>query len=363
VSPGTDPLQTPLHERHVEAGAQMVEFSGWSMPLQFTSMRDEHLAVRGAVGVFDVSHMGEFRMTGPSALSALEKIVTNEVASLEPGQARYNLVCDMSGGIVDDCLVYRVDGEDFMVVVNAGQRLEDLQHFRALAGASCEVIDHTIATALVAVQGPEAPALLAPHASIDLDAIGYYHFAPGELDGIPVTFSRTGYTGEDGYEIFADADDAAKVWDMAVDAGARPCGLGARDTLRLEAGMRLCGQDIGRGTNPLEAGLGWAVKLDKGDFSGRDALQKVKADGPARAFVGLLPAGRAIARHGAAIRDQGEVVGEVTSGTFGFTLGRALATGYVATPSKASDALEVIVRNEAVAAQRVPLPFYRRQRA
>jgi aminomethyltransferase len=360
-------LRTPLFDRHVEAGAQMVEFGGWSMPLQYSSMRDEHLAVRQRAGLFDVSHMGEFRLVGPEALETLERIVTNRVADLEPGQARYNVICNPSGGIIDDALVYRRAGEDFMVVVNAGPRPADLEHFRAHAGTSSPVDDQTFDTALIAVQGPAALGILQPLADIELEAVAYYHFQDGHLGDIAATYSRTGYTGEDGFELFVGSADAVAVWDQVLAVGAvagiRPCGLGSRDTLRLEAAMRLSGQDIDGSTNPLEAGLGWAVKLDKGDFVGRDALLTVKQDGPKRSFVGLELEGRAIARHGYPIHDSDRVVGEVTSGTFSFTLGKAVAMGYVESASNDSSDLNVDVRGTSVGARRTPLPFYKRQRS
>ena len=344
----------------------MVEFSGWMMPLQYSSMRAEHEAVRNRAGLFDVSHMGEFRLRGRAAESALESVVTNRVGDLAEGQARYNVVCDTGGGIIDDCLVYRRGPDEFLVVVNAGPRVADLDHFRAVVGDRCDIEDETEATGLLAVQGPEAIGLLQPLADVALDEVGYYHFRDGRLDGVPVTFSRTGYTGEDGFEVFLPWDATAAAWDRILDAGSAagmvPCGLGARDTLRLEAAMRLSGQDIDATTNPLEAGLGWAVKLDKGDFCGRDALVKVKEQGPARGFVGLELDGRAIARHGYPVFDDGEPCGEVTSGTFSFTLGKAIAMGYVATASRDSQALTVDVRGTRVSARRVPLPFYKRSR-
>jgi aminomethyltransferase len=363
----TKALRTPLFDRHVEAGAQIVEFGGWSMPLQYSSMRDEHLAVRQRAGVFDVSHMGEFRVAGSAALAGLERVVTNRVDDLEPGQARYNVVCNAEGGILDDALVYRIADEDLMVVVNAGPRPSDLEHFRAVLGGSVPVDDLTFETALIAVQGPAAMGILQPLADIDLEAVGYYHFQEGRLEGVPTRFSRTGYTGEDGFELFVASEDAVKVWDRVLAAGSaagiQPCGLGARDTLRLEAAMRLSGQDIDSSTNPLEAGLGWAVKLDKGEFVGRDALLTVKQEGAKRAFIGLELEGRAIARHGYPVRDGDRVVGEVTSGTFSFTLGKAVAMGYVETASKDSPDLTVDVRGASVAARRTPLPFYKRQRS
>jgi aminomethyltransferase len=358
--------RTPLYERHVALGAQIVEFGGWMMPLQYTSMREEHLAVRERAGIFDVSHMGEFVMEGPSAVSTLERIVTNEVDTLNVGQARYNLVCNDRGGIVDDTLVYRDADEAYTMVVNAGPRPTDLAHFREAAADNCEVIDRTAEMALLAVQGPAALSVLQPVSDIDLSEIAYYHHARGALARIPATFSRTGYTGEDGFELFVKADDAMRAWDVILDAGKevalRPCGLGARDTLRLEAAMRLSGQDFDESVNPLEAGLGWAVKLDKGDFVGRGALQEIKRQGVRRSFIGLLPDGRAIARHGCAILDGTARVGEVTSGTYSFTLGRAVAMGFVDFASRDSASLAVEIRGERVPAARVPLPFYKRAR-
>jgi aminomethyltransferase len=360
----TSALRTPLYDTHVAAGGQMVEFGGWMMPLQYSSMRAEHLAVRSAAGIFDVSHMGESLVRGATGAAALERIVSNRVDDLVDGQARYNILCDEDGGIIDDALVYRERADHHIVIVNAGPREGDLEHFR---GHGAEAVDVTMELALLAVQGPKAVDILSPLTPLDLDGVGYYHFANGPLGDIPTSFSRTGYTGEDGYELLVPWDRAVEAWNMVLEAGVGsglvPCGLGARDTLRLEAAMRLSGQDIDRSTNPLEAGLGWAVKLDKGDFLGRDALQKIKDEGPRRQMIGLELEGRAIARHGYAISDGGRAVGEVTSGTFSFTLGKAVAMGYVERASADSIELTVEVRGEAVPARRVPLPFYKRPRA
>jgi aminomethyltransferase len=358
-------MRTPLYDRHVTMGAQMVEFSGWMMPLQYSSMREEHVAVRERVGVFDVSHMGEFVMKSPGADAELDRLVSNEITDLATGQARYNLICNDAGGIIDDCLVYRDDG-GYLVVVNAGPRITDLQHFVGVAGERSPVVDETLETGLIAVQGPRAIELLQPLVDLDLASIGYYHFALGRIQGVPARLSRTGYTGEDGFEIFLPAEATGVIWDAILFAGHRvgavPCGLGARDTLRLEASMRLSGQDISEETNPLEAGLGWAVKLDKGDFVGRDALRRIKEEGTSRTMVGLELEGRAIARHGYPILDSGRQVGEVTSGTFSFTLGKAVAMGYVETASRDSGNLAVDVRGTPVGARRVPMPFYKRPR-
>ncbi|MGI8608992.1 MAG: glycine cleavage system aminomethyltransferase GcvT [Candidatus Dormibacteria bacterium] len=356
-------LRTPLYDTHVAAGAQMVEFGGWMMPLQYSSMRTEHLAVRTAAGMFDVSHMGEFEVLGADGAAALDRVVTNRVGDLDDRQARYNVLCTEAGGIVDDCLVYRIHADRHMVIVNAGPREKDLVYFRE---HGVEVDDQTLDTALIAVQGPRAIDILGRVATgIDLAAVRYYHYAPGRIGAVDVGFSRTGYTGEDGFELIIPWDAAVEIWRTVTDAGAAdglvPCGLGARDTLRLEASMRLSGQDIDQATNPLEAGLGWAVKLDKGDFVGRDALREIMdKGGPTRTLVGLELDGRAIARHGHAIADAGRAVGEVTSGTFSFTLGKAVAMGYVERASVDSSDLSIEVRGEQVPARRVPMPFYKR---
>jgi aminomethyltransferase len=361
-------LRTPLYDTHVAAGAQMVEFGGWMMPLQYSSMRAEHVAVRTAAGMFDVSHMGELTLESDAAEAALDRVVTNRVADLAVGQARYNLICADDGGIIDDALLYRTGDAAWMVVVNAGPRPDDVEHLRREVGGTVAIEDRTESTGLLAVQGPRAVGILAPLADVDLARIPYYHHAEGSLRGIPCRFSRTGYTGEDGYEMFLPWERTADAWRMILEAGAPlglvPCGLGARDTLRLEASMRLSGQDIHRGTNPLEAGLGWAVKLEKGDFVGREALAQIRAEGgPERTLIGLELEGRAIARHGYQIADSGAPVGEVTSGTFSFTLGRAVAMGYVTRDSAGSTGLTVDVRGEQVPARRLPMPFYKRERS
>jgi len=364
VTDTTTALRTPLHDTHVAAGAQMVEFGGWMMPLQYSSMRAEHLAVRTAAGIFDVSHMGEFEVEGSDGAVVLERLVSNRVADLVDGQARYNVVCNAAGGIIDDALVYRISAGRHLVVVNAGPREKDRAHFQA---EGLRLDDASMRTALLAVQGPRAIEILQPLADIDLASIGSYHHREGRLGDIPTRFSRTGYTGEDGFELFLPWESAVTAWELIIDAGRPlgllPCGLGARDTLRLEASMRLSGQDIDESTNPLEAGLGWVVKLEKGDFVGRDALQRIKDEGgPARTLAGLELEGRAIARHGYALADGGRAVGEVTSGTFSFTLGKAVAMAYVVRGSINSTALTVDVRGQQVPARRVPLPFYKRSR-
>jgi aminomethyltransferase len=339
----------------------MVDFGGWEMPQQYTSIRDEHLAVRNVAGLFDVSHMGRFRLAGASTFEFLQGLVTNDLAPLIHGQAQYNLMCNEQGGVVDDLVVYR-GSEGFFVVVNASNREKDLAWFREHAPSDVEIEDRTFELGLIAFQGPRAQELLPAEA--DLDAIPYFGFGHGDVAGIHSLISRTGYTGEDGFELFIDSERVGEVWDGILEhgrtAGVLPAGLGARDATRLEAALRLWGNDMDETVNPYEAGLGWTVKLDKGDFIGSDALKKVKGQGPGRRLVGLkLEAGN-IARHGAAVSADGSQVGVITSGTHSFYLGFPIALAMVNAPSlRVGDRVVVDVRGREAAAEVVKLPFYR----
>jgi len=339
----------------------MVDFGGWEMPQQYTSIRDEHLAVRNVAGLFDVSHMGRFRLEGASTFEFLQGLVTNDLAPLVHGQAQYNLMCNEQGGVVDDLVVYR-GSEGFFVVVNASNREKDLAWFREHAPSDVKIEDRTFELGLIAFQGPRAQELLPAEA--DLDAIAYFGFGHGDVAGIHALISRTGYTGEDGFELFIDSERVGEVWDGILEhgrtAGVLPAGLGARDATRLEAALRLWGNDMDESVNPYEAGLGWTVKLDKGDFIGSEALKKVKAQGPARRLVGLkLEAGN-IARHGAAVSADAKEVGVITSGTHSFYLGFPIALAMVNAPSlRVGDRVVVDVRGREAAAEVVKLPFYR----
>jgi len=340
----------------------MVDFGGWEMPQQYTSIRDEHLAVRQAAGLFDVSHMGRFRVFGESHLDFMQHLVTNDVRPLVFKQAQYNLMLDERGGIVDDLVIYRgTDG--FFVVVNASNREKDLEWMRAHAPAGVEIEDKTFDLGLIAFQGPRAQALL-PWTGDDLDGIGYFAFGHGDVAGVHALISRTGYTGEDGFEMFIAADRVAEAWDAILAhgeaEGVRPAGLGARDAARLEAALRLWGNDMDESVNPYEAGLGWTVKLDKGDFIGRDALLKVKGDGPRRGIVGLALKPGDIARHGAAVAKNGQALGAVTSGTHSFFLGHPIALAMVEARSlQVGDIASVDVRGREAPAEVTKLPFYR----
>ena len=351
--------RTPLYDRHVALGGRMVDFGGWDLPQQYTSIRDEHLAVRKAAGLFDVSHMGRFRVTGSESFDFLQGIVTNDLGRIKSGTAQYNLLCKDDGGIVDDLIVYWGD-EAFFVVVNASNREKDLAWMQDHAPTGVQIEDQTFELALIALQGPKAEELMP---STGLQDLPYFGFRAGEVAGVAGMISRTGYTGEDGFEIFVPSDRVGEVWDAILERGrtdgALPAGLGARDAARLEAALRLYGNDMDETVNPYEAGLGWAVKLEK-DFVGRDALAKVRQDGPRRTLVGIKTKPGDIPRHGAAVIGDASRSGQVTSGTHSFFLGHPIALAMVEVPSfRVGDRVAVEVRGREAEAEVVRLPFYR----
>ena len=357
--------RTPLYDLHVKLGARLVPFGGWEMPVQYTSIIEEHRAVRSAVGLFDVSHMGEFEVEGPGALPALQRLTTNDAAALEVGQVQYSLLCYPDGGVVDDLTLYRLGAERFMLTVNAANIDKDwawvTEQSAAFRGARWRNL--SAVTALIAAQGPRAEAVVGRLAAGDVAAIGYYRFAEGRVAGIPTLVSRTGYTGEDGFELYVAADDAVRLWSVLTEAGAadgvRPIGLGARDTLRLEMRYALYGNDIDRTTNPIEAGLAWVVKPAKGDFIGKAAIERVKAEGPRRRLVGLEMADRSIARHGYPVVRDGRPAGVVTSGSYGPSVDRSIALAYVETAHAAVGTdLGVEIRGQARPARVVKTPFH-----
>ena len=360
-------LATPLADRHVALGARMVEFAGWSMPVQYAGILDEHRAVRTRAGLFDLSHMGEIYLEGTDAAGALGYALVSEPASLKIGRAHYSMICFSEGGVLDDLIVYRLDEQRFMVVANASNAaaVSDALAERTV-GFKVVLDDRSLATALVAIQGPLSLQVLAPLTDVAIADLHYYAIGEGHVAGVPALVARTGYTGEDGFEIFVDVAFAGGVWDALMEAGSPagvvPVGLGARDTLRLEAGMPLYGNELGPDTTPYEAGLARVVKLGKeGDFVGRAALQKAEADGPRKKLVGLGVRGRGIARHGYELFAGDRRTGVVTSGTLSPTLGEPIAMAYV-TPSDAEPGtiLEVGIRDQRVPAEVVVLPFYRR---
>jgi aminomethyltransferase len=360
--------RTPLHDRHVALGARMVPYAGWEMPVQYGGgIIDEHRTVRSAVGLFDLSHMGEIGITGGEALAFARYAVVSDPGALEPGQAQYSMLCDESGGIIDDLIVYRTD-EGYLIVCNAANHdavIEHLERLRGRGDFDAQLEDRSDRTALIAPQGPRAAELLATVTDLDLTALGYYRSMRGEVAGIECLVARTGYTGEDGFELFVGARRATQLWDALVEAGEpfglKPCGLGSRDTLRLEAGMPLYGNELDRGTNPYEANLGRVVKLDKGEFVGRAALAAVQQTGPRRKLVGLVMRDSAIARHGYPVMVDGADAGAVTSGTASPTLGEPIAMAYVPAESAAPGReVEVVVRERPHRAEQVKLPFYKR---
>lgn len=353
--------RTPLYEEHKELGARLVDFAGWEMPVQYEGVKAEHNAVRERAGLFDVSHMGEVVFRGPDAEAAVQRLVTRDVARMEVGQAGYCAVCYETGGTVDDVLVYRRE-EDYLVVVNAANREKDVAHFREnTAELDVEITDESDDWALLALQGPEAVGLLQRSTETDLSAVRYYRFVAGEVEGAPAVLSRTGYTGEDGFEIYLRPDSAAVVWRRLIESGAAPVGLGARDTLRLEAGMSLYGNELTPEITPLEAGISFAVHLDKQPgFIGQEALRRQKEEGLSRKVVAFELTGRGIARHEHPVSVEGEEAGHVTSGTHSPTLGKAIGLALV--PAGVEDSFEVVIRGKPVGARVVSLPFYKRDR-
>lgn len=359
-----DTKKTPLYESHVAAGGKLVEFAGYSMPVQYRGIIDEHKKVREAVGLFDVSHMGEFFVRGPKALDFLQKVTINDVSKLEAGQAQYSAMCYQNGGIIDDLIVYRF-ADAYMLIVNAGNIAKNFDWLLQHVEDGVELTDDSDDYALMALQGRHAEAVLQDLTKIQLSEVKFYRFAEGDVAGRKAIVSRTGYTGEDGFEIAVGPNDAEPVWQSLMAAGSsygiEPIGLGARDTLRLEMKYCLYGNDIDETTNPLEAGLGWITKLDKGDFIGASVLRKVKEDKPKRKLVGLQLTDRNIARHGYDILHDGVRVGVITSGSLSPSLGYPIALGYVEAELAVPDTeLIVQIRNREASAKVVKTPFYKR---
>lgn len=364
--------RTPLYEEHLAAGGRMVGFAGFELPVQYSGVSDEHRAVRSAAGLFDVSHMGEITLTGPGALDFLQRVSCNDHARLVPGRAQYTGLMYPHGTFVDDMLVHMMGDDEYLLVVNAANCLKDFAYLADLAldHDGVQVVNRSNDFAQLALQGPAAVEILPPLASVDPTALKYYRFAWGEVAGRRALIARTGYTGEDGFEVYVAPEDASEVWRALLAEGRPhglvPAGLGARDTLRFEAGMCLYGNDIDGTTTPLEANLGWIVKLDKDDFIGRDVLERQAEEGVERILVGVEVVDRGIARHGHPVflsRQDEEPAGEVTSGTQSPTFGTALAMAYVP-PAAAEPGSEVFVqvRSRRLLARVVSLPFYSRRK-
>lgn len=356
--------RTPLYAEHVAAGAKLVSFAGYEMPVQYgTGILAEHQAVRTRAGLFDVSHMGEIEVRGPQALNLVQSVTTNDASTLTVGQAQYSVICREDGGCIDDCIVYRFE-DVYMIVVNASNRAKDLAWIMEHAAKfDVQVEDKSDEIALIAIQGPKAQNILARLTDTDLNGIRYYHFSTGDVAGAPAIISRTGYTGEDGFELYINEGDALKVWRQLLEAGASdgliPAGLGSRDSLRLEMGYALYGNDIDDRHTPIEAGLAWVTKLDKPDFIGKAALVKQKADGVRQRLVGFVLKEKGFPRHGYEVRFEGEPAGEVTSGTVSPSLEIGIGLAYVPSEAaKAGSTIEIMVRDKAVAAEVTRAPFY-----
>jgi len=360
--------KTPLNARHRASGARMVEFGGWDMPVEYSGITDEHLAVRTRAGLFDVSHMGQLEIAGPDALASVQWLTSNDASRLSIGQIQYSALTTPEGTFVDDVLVYRMGNDHFLLVVNAGNIMKDYEWMAGHAkarGADAALVNASSRYALLALQGPQAQSILQTLTAIDLSAIKYYWFATGEVAGIRATVSRTGYTGEDGFEIFVPPAQADRLWTTILEAGksadARPCGLGARDTLRLEAAMRLCGSDMDEQTTVLEAGLGWIVGWKKDDFLGAATLRRQKAEGVGKKLAPFEVKERAIARHGYPVVRDGQTIGVVTSGTQTPFLKKAI--GFAMVPADLTTVgtpLGIEIRGRVVQAEVVPEPFYKR---
>jgi aminomethyltransferase len=368
MTPTSDLLRTPLFDTHVASRAKMVDFGGWNMPVQYSGIVDEHNAVRTGVGLFDVSHMGEIIIRGPESAKLVEYVSTNKAANLKVGQAHYSALLYEHGGIVDDILVHKVSDTEWFLCVNASNQDKDFEHIKANNSFDAEVDFASPRFAQIAIQGPKGRATLQKLTKTDLSAIKYYWFTDGEVCGVPARIAHTGYTGEDGFEIYIAPDEAARLWRELLDAGAefgvKPAGLGARNTLRLEAKMALYGHELTASINPLEADLAWIVKFDKGDFVGRAALEKSLAQGLTRKLVGFEMTERGIGRDGYEVWVDGAAAGWVTSGGPSPTLNKNIGLCFLPI-DKAEPGLpiQIQIRNAPVAAVTVPTPFYKRPKA
>ena len=370
TEPATPLKKTPLNSVHREMGAKMVDFGGWDMPVEYSGVIAEHNAVRRGVGLFDVSHMGEIEISGPQALELTQYVTTNDASKLKFGQAQYSCLLYEHGGFVDDILVHRVSDHVFFLCVNASNQDKDFEHILRTAQAKrfdAMIEDAGPRLAQLAIQGPLATDVLRKLTSSDLAAVKRYHFTDGKVSGAEARIARTGYTGEDGWEIYVEPHEAERLWREILEAGREQgtiaCGLGARNTLRMESAMPLYGHEIDATITPWEADLAWIVKLDKGDFQGRDALVKQKEKGITRKLIGFEVTGRGIARDGYEVFQNGAAAGWVTSGGPAPTLNKNIGMCYLpvneAVPGRAID---VMVRGRAVEAVTVPLPFYKRAR-
>ncbi len=359
--------KTALYEKHLAAGAKIVDFAGWAMPVQYEGILAEHAAVRSKAGIFDVSHMGQILVEGPSVLDELQRLVSNDLAGAQAGQAVYSPLCQADGGTLDDLLLYRLSDSSWLLVVNAANTGRDEKWLRDQLPATITVTNRTSQMALLAVQGPQAATILQKLTDQPLEELRFFRFLTDvNLAGAKVLLSRTGYTGEDGFEIYLAAESAGPVWDQILaageDSGLVPAGLGARDTLRLEAALPLYGQDLALDITPLEAGLGRFVNFKKGDFMGRSALLDQQEKGVLRRRAGLVMTGRGIPRSGYSVYKDGQEIGFITSGSYAPSLQQNLGLALLAADQiQPGSTVEVLIRNKLVAAEIVKLPFYKRK--
>lgn len=351
---------TPLHAAQRMAGARMMEFSGWELPVQFAGVLQEHRSVRVAAGVFDVSHMGRFAISGPGAAESLQRLLTNDLRRLSDGRAQYTLLCREDGGVLDDLVVYRHSETQFLVVVNAGNRLRDFEWMRSRLQVGAELVDQTFDQAMLAVQGPKAAEWLIKMGARELESLPRWGVVQTQVLKVPCWAARTGYTGEDGFELFCASSQVETLWLALVDAGITPCGLGARDTLRLEAALPLYGHELTEQVNPFEAGLGWTVSLEKGNFVGREALSRTKVSGPARKLVGFEMQERGIARAGYEVRAEAAKIGLVTSGGPAPSIQKNIGLALLPLPwSLLESTINIMIRDKPTPASVVKTPFYR----
>ncbi|HOQ40765.1 MAG TPA: glycine cleavage system aminomethyltransferase GcvT [Smithellaceae bacterium] len=359
--------KTPLYEKHAALGAKIIDFGGWAMPVQYTNVIEEHKATRTASALFDICHMGEIEVRGPQAADLLQFALTRDLSGQKTGQVKLSALLNDRGGIIDDLTVYKMADDFFMLVTNATTQEADFQRIQAILDQkkfNCRMEDISGKTGKLDLQGPRAEEILQILADADLKSIRFYHFVESPVAGIPAIISRSGYTGEDGFEIYAAAEKISLIWDAMIGAGRtsgmKPAGLGARDTLRLEAGMMLNGQDMTQDMSPLEVPYGWLVDWDK-DFAGKTGLVSLRDRGIAKKIAGLEMTGRGIARHGYAVKSGDKEIGMVTSGTFAPTLNKAVALAFIDTAFTAPDTeVSVVIRNTESAARVVKLPFYKR---
>lgn len=361
--------KTPFYQAHKIEGAKLVEFAGFEMPVQYKGIKTEHIAVRKAVGIFDVSHMGEFLIQGPQALKLIQKVTVNDASKLKPGKAQYSCMCYEDGGIVDDLIIYMLDENDYMLVVNASNIQKDFEWIQSNNNFDAVVENHSEKYALLAVQGPKAAEMLKKLSNENIEEIGFYSFKKGEIAGVEMIISATGYTGEKGFELYFEHEkyNAIELWNTLMEAGKifgiEPCGLGARDTLRLEMGFALYGNDITKETHPLEARLGWITKFDKGDFIGREKLLQVKEEGIKRQLMGfVMQDKRSIPRNGYKIvNENGAEIGAVSSGTMSITLGKGIGMGYVNKAyTEEGTPVQIKIRNKTANAVVTKPPFIKK---